>query len=92
MIEAANLITEMKEVKHPFNKGYQARKGIEYWSSMLRILTSPVISRLGICLRACLQKLCCFVDFLSHFASPFFDWNGKLFFDVVSVYAVVGAE
>ena len=38
------------------------------------------------------KKLCCFVDFLSHFASPFFDWNGKLFFNVVSVYAVVGAE
>ncbi|MEA2089215.1 MAG: cob(I)yrinic acid a,c-diamide adenosyltransferase [Thermoproteota archaeon] len=30
IIEAANLVTEMKEVKHPFNKGYQARKGIEY--------------------------------------------------------------
>lgn len=30
MIEAANLITEMKEVKHSFNKGYPARKGIEY--------------------------------------------------------------
>jgi len=30
IIKAANLVTEMKEVKHPFNKGYQARKGIEY--------------------------------------------------------------
>jgi cob(I)alamin adenosyltransferase len=30
IIEAADLVTEMKEVKHPFNKGYQARKGIEY--------------------------------------------------------------
>lgn len=30
IIEAADYITEMKEVKHPFNKGYQARKGIEY--------------------------------------------------------------
>ena len=30
MIEAADLVTEMKEVKHSFNKGYQARKGIEY--------------------------------------------------------------
>jgi cob(I)alamin adenosyltransferase len=30
MIEAADLVTEMKEVKHPFNKGFQARKGIEY--------------------------------------------------------------
>jgi len=30
IIEVADLVTEMKEVKHPFNKGYQARKGIEY--------------------------------------------------------------
>jgi cob(I)alamin adenosyltransferase len=30
IIEAADLVTEMREVKHPFNKGYQARKGIEY--------------------------------------------------------------
>jgi cob(I)alamin adenosyltransferase len=30
IIEAADLVTEMKEVKHPFNKGFQARKGIEY--------------------------------------------------------------
>jgi len=30
IIEAANLVTEMKEVKHPFNNGYEARKGIEY--------------------------------------------------------------
>ena len=30
IIKAANLVTEMKEVKHPFNKGYQARRGIEY--------------------------------------------------------------
>jgi cob(I)alamin adenosyltransferase len=30
IIEIAHLVTEMKEVKHPFNKGYQARKGIEY--------------------------------------------------------------
>lgn len=30
IIEAADLVTEMKEIKHPFNKGYQARKGIEY--------------------------------------------------------------
>jgi len=30
IIEAADLVTEMTEVKHPFNKGYQARKGIEY--------------------------------------------------------------
>lgn len=26
----ADLITEMKEIKHPFNKGIKARKGIEY--------------------------------------------------------------
>jgi cob(I)alamin adenosyltransferase len=30
IIEIAHVVTEMKEVKHPFNKGYQARKGIEY--------------------------------------------------------------
>ncbi len=30
IIEAADLVTEMKEVKHPFNKGWEARKGIEY--------------------------------------------------------------
>ena len=30
IIEAADLVTEMKEVKHPLNKGFQARKGIEY--------------------------------------------------------------
>jgi len=30
IIEAADLVTEMKEIKHPYNKGFQARKGIEY--------------------------------------------------------------
>ena len=30
IIEAADLVTEMKEVKHPFNKGHSARRGIEY--------------------------------------------------------------
>jgi len=30
IIEIADLVTEMKEVKHPFNKGLEARKGIEY--------------------------------------------------------------
>ena len=30
IIKAADLVTEMKEVKHPFRKGYEARKGIEY--------------------------------------------------------------
>lgn len=30
IIEIADLVTEMKEVKHPFNKGFQARKGVEY--------------------------------------------------------------
>jgi len=30
IVEAADLVTEMKEIKHPFSKGYQARKGIEY--------------------------------------------------------------
>jgi cob(I)alamin adenosyltransferase len=30
IVEAADLVTEMVEVKHPYNKGFQARKGIEY--------------------------------------------------------------
>ena len=30
LIKKASLVTEMKEVKHPFKKGLKARKGIEY--------------------------------------------------------------
>ena len=30
VIEAADLVTEMREVKHPFKKGCQAREGIEF--------------------------------------------------------------
>jgi len=30
LIEAADLVTEMREVKHPYNKGVHARIGIEY--------------------------------------------------------------
>ena len=30
VLEAANLVTEMKEVKHPWRRGVRARKGIEY--------------------------------------------------------------
>ena len=30
LIERADLVTEMKLVKHPFDKGIDARKGIEY--------------------------------------------------------------
>ncbi len=30
IIAAADLVTEMKEIKHPFKKGVRARKGIEY--------------------------------------------------------------
>ncbi len=30
LLEAADLVTEMKEIKHPFSKGITARKGIEY--------------------------------------------------------------
>jgi len=30
VVEAADLVTEMKEVKHPYSRGFQARKGIEY--------------------------------------------------------------
>jgi cob(I)alamin adenosyltransferase len=30
LIEIADLVTEMKEIKHPCNKGTQAKKGIEF--------------------------------------------------------------
>ncbi|MEM1564123.1 MAG: cob(I)yrinic acid a,c-diamide adenosyltransferase [Candidatus Bathyarchaeia archaeon] len=30
VIEAADLVTEMREVKHPFKRGCQAREGIEF--------------------------------------------------------------
>ena len=30
IIEMADLVTEMREIKHPFNKGFTARKGVEY--------------------------------------------------------------
>jgi len=30
IIEAADLVTEMREIKHPFKKGMPPRKGIEY--------------------------------------------------------------
>jgi cob(I)alamin adenosyltransferase len=30
IVEVADLVTEMREVKHPFRKGVAARKGIEY--------------------------------------------------------------
>ena len=30
LIELADLVTEMKEIKHPYNYGVQAQKGIEY--------------------------------------------------------------
>ena len=30
IIEAADLVTEIKEIKHPFRKGIMARKGIEF--------------------------------------------------------------
>ena len=30
VIEIADLVTEMREVKHPFSEGVQAQKGIEY--------------------------------------------------------------
>ncbi|MEM2118729.1 MAG: cob(I)yrinic acid a,c-diamide adenosyltransferase, partial [Candidatus Bathyarchaeia archaeon] len=29
-VEVADLVTEMREVKHPFRKGVAARKGIEF--------------------------------------------------------------
>lgn len=30
LVEVADLVTEMKEVKHPFSQGIKAQKGIEY--------------------------------------------------------------
>jgi cob(I)alamin adenosyltransferase len=30
VIEAANLVTEMREIKHPYRMGHASRKGIEY--------------------------------------------------------------
>jgi cob(I)alamin adenosyltransferase len=30
LIELADLVTEMKNIKHPFDKGFKARQGIEY--------------------------------------------------------------
>lgn len=30
IIELADLVTEMKEIKHPYNKGIKAQKGFEY--------------------------------------------------------------
>lgn len=30
LLDMADLVTEMKEIKHPYNKGVQTQKGIEY--------------------------------------------------------------
>lgn len=30
IVQAADLVTEMLEIKHPYNMGFRARKGIEY--------------------------------------------------------------
>ncbi|MEM2669816.1 MAG: cob(I)yrinic acid a,c-diamide adenosyltransferase, partial [Candidatus Bathyarchaeia archaeon] len=30
LIERADLVTEMREIKHPWRMGVQARRGIEY--------------------------------------------------------------
>jgi cob(I)alamin adenosyltransferase len=30
LIQAADLVTEMVKIKHPFDKGIPARKGVEY--------------------------------------------------------------
>ena len=30
LLEAADLVTEMREIKHPYRKGIKARKGMEY--------------------------------------------------------------
>ena len=30
LVEIADLVTEMKEIKHPYNDGVSAREGIDY--------------------------------------------------------------
>ena len=30
IIDAADLVTEMKEIKHPFQRGIRAKKGIDF--------------------------------------------------------------
>jgi cob(I)alamin adenosyltransferase len=30
IVECADLVTEMREVKHPYQRGIQAQRGIEY--------------------------------------------------------------
>jgi cob(I)alamin adenosyltransferase len=30
IIELADLVTEMKEIKHPYKRGIKAKKGIDY--------------------------------------------------------------
>jgi cob(I)alamin adenosyltransferase len=30
LIDVADLVTEMKQVKHPFRKGVKAQQGVEY--------------------------------------------------------------
>ncbi|HYZ96995.1 MAG TPA: cob(I)yrinic acid a,c-diamide adenosyltransferase [Nitrososphaeraceae archaeon] len=30
MLDLADLVTEMKEVKHPYKKGIRAKKGIDF--------------------------------------------------------------
>jgi cob(I)alamin adenosyltransferase len=30
VVEAADLVTEMREIKHPYHKGIKAQKGIEF--------------------------------------------------------------
>jgi cob(I)alamin adenosyltransferase len=30
VIDVADLVTEMKEIKHPFQKGIRAKKGIDF--------------------------------------------------------------
>ncbi|HYY67789.1 MAG TPA: cob(I)yrinic acid a,c-diamide adenosyltransferase, partial [Nitrososphaeraceae archaeon] len=30
VLEIADLVTEMKEIKHPYSRGIKAKKGIDY--------------------------------------------------------------
>jgi len=30
IIDAADLVTEMKQIKHPYEKGISSRRGVEY--------------------------------------------------------------
>ena len=52
LIEAADLLTEMKKIKHYYTQGVLARTGIEDWEPPLRVLSlqfifQPIIKELN---------------------------------------------